>query len=143
MTSSNLGLGSSDIHLDSANFQDRPDLLPLVEVIAKETEAERARLRAKEPPLTRGGGLISTPFGRYYHLCDRTPWYELLTDLHVIERCAVALGIKNTALLKRILDELRAPNWEVFFWIRQWLQSVPVADHIAMVSSIAATIKAN
>lgn len=152
-------IGTDDVHLKPANYQNRANLLPLVDAIVKETEHERDRRRDKKPPLaavgSRGRSLVQMPGVDYYHTRRRgligmpgvdynhTPWYELLTDLNVIDRCAVALGIDKTALLKRVIEELGPPNWQVFFWMREWFQSVPVANHIAMVSSIAAATEAN
>ena len=137
-------IGTDDVHLKPANYQNRANLLPLVDAIVKETEHERERQRANESPraavLRRGQGLIQGP-GPDYYPCDHRPWYELLTDWNVISRCAVALGIEKTALLKLVIEELGPPNWLVFFWMREWHQSVPVADYIEMVKATVVRIK--
>ena len=136
---------ASGIHLDPADFQDQPDLLPLVEVIAKETEAARARLRAKEPSLSLRsalyGGLIMSPEERHARHCALEPWYELLTDVLIIKRCAAKVGIDMATFLTHLIEDVGPPNWQLFFWMRACFQSVSVDHHNRMLKQFGDTAR--
>lgn len=138
----NLGLNSDALHIDAAEYEDQPETAALVRAISTAVEAERARRRASEPmigPLKSGfgGGLLGDLPA--YHLCDRTPWYELLMAEGPLDECAAALGIDLTELLHRIIQELLPPNWTAFFWMKAYLGSVPASYHHAMVQLASET----
>lgn len=138
----NLGLNSDALHIDATEYEDQPETAALARAISSAVEAERLRRRASEPmigPLKTGfgGGLLGDLPA--YHLCDRTPWYELLMAEGPLDECAAALGIELTELLDRIIQELLPPNWTAFFWMKAYLGSVPASYHHAMVNLAADT----
>lgn len=113
--------------LDATKFADTP-AYELAVVVHRETEAQRAieaqAFKAKHgdiPPPT--NALMMGLVGPYDRSAHKT-WGEYATSLDVLERCRAELGLPTGDVAKRIALELQPENWEVLFWMANWLKEI-------------------
>ena len=86
-------------------------------------------------------GLIMSPEERHARYCALEPWWELLTDVLIIKRCAAKVGIDMATFLTHLIEDMRPPNWELFFWMRACFQSVSVEYHNRMLKQFGDTAR--
>lgn len=132
-----LGAGRSEIQLDPERYASKPNGLAIAQVVAAATERERQRIRTTETPIRGGGGGLLGQIGDDYFISDTTPWFELLTRPEVIDESAAALGLHRVELLSVIIKTLMPDNWQTFFWMKAYFESVPVEAHRAAIASAA------
>lgn len=120
--------------LDSERFKKIPKTYVLATAVREETEAQRV----DEGGSTKGAAghtlaqVMSAGF--MFAPADEKHWFEFLTDRAVLQRCSAKLNIGLVPLIARITDELQPPNWEVFFWMRAFLQQTAKAIDASTVA---------
>jgi len=115
------------------------DAMAFAEIVRRETERGRTRRGGNQVLLDRQPmGLLGPWSGGSVCAADLAPWFELLTNLDVIEAVADQLSISLTATLTAIIEKLCPPNWQTFFWMRAYVDrletTLPVAEVSRLVS---------
>lgn len=123
MSNGLMGWNEEWYDLSPANHRASADL---VRFVSDQVEAHRAAIRASTEPEVKKGerqlDLLGLPAKHDIYAIDRQRWYELLTDLGLIEKCADAFKVPMEEFLTLVIEQFRVPNWQVFFWIREYLK---------------------
>ena len=101
--------------LDPSAYAHDPEAQRVAGVLAEEIELLREELRSNESPMPMG---LLEVMG---YQSDRLPWHKLASRIDVLTRTACRLEISLDSLVESI-QKLTPANWEVFFWMGQWLQ---------------------
>ncbi len=110
----NLGIGTTHpVRLDAAIFAHDAELLPIAQAISDAAERERARYRAKEKPIALG------LLGIEGYWSDGVPWFEWVSDVQKLDRCAKELQVTLADLADTIAYRIKPANWLMFSWMSE------------------------
>lgn len=119
--SNRLNATEHGIKLDPKLFKSDPAVHWLARVISVNIELYRLDLIGAEPP---GEGLL----GGVFYTSEATPWYELLTNGEVLKAIVRDTSWELDTLCKVIVEKLKPPNWELFFWMGHALKAFRERD---------------
>lgn len=157
MNTTGLGIGASwQVDLDPSNYAASTAAAELARKLAPfilaqrqaRRDAERAAHDADPGGAAKRGNLLGGLLGPAgvpgldFFAVDSTPWYELLTDVELLDRCAQALGLRGSALAQAVVDHLMPPNWQVYFWMGRALESVPLEMALSWSADAAKVARA-
>lgn len=120
--------------------------LAIARIIAEETEAQREREIAAQPPLTpeeaaivvEAQGLLLGPPRTRGELrasaMDLVPWDSLLRQGEAHSRAAARAELGHVELIEFAIAKCHPTNWEALFWYQQWVKQavqLTVPWHVA------------
>lgn len=126
--SNRLNATGHSVKLDPKLFKSDPLVHQLARVVSENIERYRLDLIGAEPP--REGLLV----GAFYP-SEATPWYELLTNGEVLKAIVRDTGSELDTLCKDIVEKLKPPNWELFFWMGHAIRSFHDEDRVVKLFS--------
>ncbi len=114
----NLGFGTKPPgSLDAALFVNDTELLRIAQAVSAAAEHARAVYRTTEEPIILG------LLGGMGYWSDSVPWFEWLTDLSALQRCADGLALPMAELANALAYRIKPPNWQTFAWMAEALRS--------------------
>lgn len=119
--SNRLNATGHSVKLDPKLFKSDPLVHQLARVVSEHIERYRLELIASEPPLE---GLL----GGVLYTSEATPWYELLTNGEILKAIVRDTSWELDTLCKVIVEKLKPPNWELFFWMGHALKAIRDQD---------------
>lgn len=112
-----IGFGSQlEIELDASRFANDDQTRAVAAVVASHAERRRREYRATEQPIKRGLLEIEG------YWSDSLPWYEWMSEPHVLKSCAEECGLSILELANVIAYQIQPANWQVFSWMGLALQ---------------------
>jgi len=116
------------VKLDPKLLKSDPAVHWLARVISVNIELYRLDLIGAEPPRE---GLL----GGVFYTSEATPWYELLTNGEVLKAIVRDTSWELDTLCKVIVEKLKPPNWELFFWMSQAIKANRDEDRVVKLFS--------
>jgi hypothetical protein len=110
--------------LDPEQFKENPSTYALALVVRDETEAQRVTEGGRLLPDKRGVSLGLLGNADLWAPANFKRWYEFITNMDVLKRCAVRLGLPLAIVTERVYKELSPPNWETLFWMYAFLETL-------------------
>jgi hypothetical protein len=113
--------------------------------VATHVGLRRAELR-RNPAVPSASSKIharNVPLIRRAFWGDLIPWFDLMAEPAVLDRCARDCGMTPVDLANVLADRIRPPNYQVFLWMSVAMRSKDWADSreqfgVRLMSSIAA-----
>lgn len=100
--------------LDTTQFAHDAELYRIAVALSEASETERQRYKKTETPFRRG--LLSNETGYW---SDGVPWFEWVSDVQTLDRCAKGLDITLADLADTIAYRFKPTNWLMFSWMAE------------------------
>ncbi len=140
------GIAEAEIRLDPDKYRQDQGAFSFAVCLARAVEAKRkSELKDKSVnPNTLNGLLFAGPDADPGDVwVARRPWYDYATDLELLSGVAKSCGIELSDAAETVFNKLRPPNWQVFFWMRLCLVSIPINKHMALLQNAQLQMQAH
>jgi hypothetical protein len=117
---------TDEIQLDVNRFRNQKKIHEIALLVFKHAEKRRAEYRLNEIQglysdsefqlIKSSGPLTQIHFSKKYW-SDFIPWYEWISEPHVLRLCAKECGLEIWQLGQLVADEFKPKNWQVFSWM--------------------------